>query len=59
MYRGKNLEDDICFQALIKNPEQKIYVYGDMAEYLIGKKFPKEYILAAFFSCCELLVLLC
>jgi len=49
MYRGKNLEDDACFQERIKNPEQKAYIYGNRAESLIGKKFPKEYTLAAVF----------
>ncbi|MBQ5766330.1 MAG: anaerobic C4-dicarboxylate transporter, partial [Burkholderiaceae bacterium] len=41
MVRGKDLDKDPEFQALIADPETKRYVYGDSLT-LIGKKFSKE-----------------
>ena len=41
MFRGKDLDKDEEFQALIADPETKRYVYGDSLT-LIGKKFSKE-----------------
>lgn len=41
MVRGKDLDKDPEFQALIADPETKRYVYGDSMT-LIGKKFTKE-----------------
>lgn len=41
MHRGKDLDKDEEFQAKLKDPEQKEYIYGDSAS-LIGKVFPKE-----------------
>ncbi len=40
--RGKELADDEEFQAFIKDPENKAYVYGD-TESLLDKELPKEY----------------
>lgn len=38
-FRGKDLDKDPEFQALIKDPEKKAYVYGG-TETLLGKKLP-------------------
>ena len=38
MFRGKDLDKDEKFQALIADPEQKKYVYGETTT-LIGIKF--------------------
>ena len=40
--RGKEIADDEEFQAFIKEPENKAYVYGD-TESLLDKELPKEY----------------
>ena len=40
--RGKDLENDPDFQELIKDPEQKEYIYGDN-ETLQGRKLPSSY----------------
>ena len=40
--RGKDLVNDERFQALIKDPEQKAYVYGE-TESLQDKALPKEF----------------
>lgn len=40
--RGKDLEKDEAFQAMIRDPEQKNYVYGDN-ETLQGKELPSSY----------------
>ena len=41
MFRGKDLDKDEKFQALIADPEQKKYVYGESTT-LIGKKFTRQ-----------------
>ncbi len=41
MFRGKDLDKDEKFQALIADPEQKKYVYGETTT-LIGVKFDKK-----------------
>ena len=38
MFRGKDLDKDEKFQALIADPEQKKYVYGENTT-LLGVKF--------------------
>ena len=38
-FRGKDLEKDVNFQELIKDPAKKAYVYGS-SESLLGKKLP-------------------
>ena len=40
--RGKDLDKDERFQTLIKDPEQKAYVYGD-TESLMGKELPSSF----------------
>lgn len=40
--RGKDLKDDVEFQEKLKDPEQKLYIYGDSQASLLDKKFPKE-----------------
>ena len=40
--RGKDLDKDEFFQALIKNPEQKSHVYGD-AENIMNKILPRSF----------------
>ncbi|MGP1580278.1 MAG: anaerobic C4-dicarboxylate transporter [Wolinella sp.] len=40
-FRGKDLDKDEEFQARIKDPEQKHYVYGDTAT-LLGKTLPRS-----------------
>ncbi len=40
--RGKDLENDPTFQELIKDPEQKSYVFGEN-ESLQGKELPSSY----------------
>ena len=40
--RGKELADDTEFQAFIKDPANKEYVYGD-AESLLNKELPKSF----------------
>ncbi len=40
--RGKDLADDPKFQELIKDPEQREYVYGN-TESLLDKKLPSSY----------------
>lgn len=47
LHRGKELSDDPKFQALISDPEQKKYVYGEN-ESLMGKDLPKTYYYAMF-----------
>lgn len=44
--RGKELEDDETFQAMIADPEQKQYVYGEN-ESLQGRELPSSYYHAA------------
>lgn len=46
--RGKDLEQDPDFQAKLKDPEQKEYVYGEAAT-LMDKVFPKEAYWATWF----------
>jgi anaerobic C4-dicarboxylate transporter DcuB len=41
MHRGKDLDKDEEFQAKLKDPEQKAYIYGS-SETLLDKVFPKE-----------------
>ena len=41
MHRGKDLDKDPKFQALIKDPEQRKYVYGETTT-LIGVKFTRK-----------------
>ena len=45
--RGKELADDERFQAFIKDPENKAYVYGD-TESLLDKELPNEYYRAMY-----------
>ena len=45
--RGKDLADDERFQAFIKDPENKAYVYGD-TESLLDKELPNEYYRAMY-----------
>ena len=45
--RGKDLENDEQFQAFIKDPENKAYVYGD-SESLQGKELPSSYFHAMY-----------
>ena len=45
--RGKDLEDDPEFQELIKDPEQKEYVFGD-TESLVNKELPSSYYRAMY-----------
>ncbi|MCD8340155.1 MAG: anaerobic C4-dicarboxylate transporter [Burkholderiales bacterium] len=40
-WRGKDLDKDPDFQALIADPESRKYVYGETAT-LLGKKLPKK-----------------
>ncbi len=47
--RGKDLADDKEFQEMIKDPEQKKYVYGEN-ESLQGKELPSSYYHATSFS---------
>lgn len=42
IFRGKDLKDDKDFQELIKDPEQREFVYGETAT-LLGVKLPKIY----------------
>lgn len=46
--RGKDLDKDPEFQAFIKDPENKAYVYGDTSESLQDKEMPKSYYHAMF-----------
>lgn len=42
MFRGKNLEDDEEFQAKLKDPETKKYIYGESTT-LLDDKLPQRY----------------
>ncbi len=57
--RGKDLENDPEFQARMKDPEQKEYIYGETAT-LMDKVFPKEAYWATwiFFAAIATVVLL-
>jgi anaerobic C4-dicarboxylate transporter DcuB len=57
--RGKDLENDPEFQARLKDPEQKQYIYGETAT-LMDKVFPKEAYWATwlFFAAIATVVLL-
>ena len=57
--RGKDLENDPEFQAKIKDPVQKEYIYGESAT-LLDKVFPKEAYWATwiFFGAIALVVIL-
>ncbi|CUH97314.1 Anaerobic C4-dicarboxylate transporter DcuB [Propionispora sp. 2/2-37] len=41
MHRGKDLDKDEEFQAKLKDPSQREFIYGD-SESLLNKAFPKE-----------------
>jgi anaerobic C4-dicarboxylate transporter DcuB len=57
--RGKDLADDPEFQAKLKNPSEKEYIYGESAT-LMDKVFPKEAYWSTwiFFSAIAVVVLL-
>lgn len=59
LYRGKDLDKDEKFQALIADPEQKKYVYGETTT-LIGKTFSKKQWLSLyiFLACVAIVALL-
>jgi anaerobic C4-dicarboxylate transporter DcuB len=59
MNRGKDLDQDPEFQAKLKDPEQKKYIYGESST-LLDKVFPKEAYWATwiFFSAIAAVVLL-
>ncbi len=59
MRRGKDLDKDPEFQAKLKDPEQKAYIYGESST-LLDKVFPKEAYWATwiFFSAIAIVVLL-
>lgn len=54
--RGKELADDEQFQAFIKDPENKAYVYGE-SESLLGKELPASYYHAMFIFFAGILVI--
>jgi anaerobic C4-dicarboxylate transporter DcuB len=59
MRRGKDLDKDSEFQARIRDPEQKQYIYGESAT-LLDKVFPREAYWATwiFFAAIGVVVLL-
>ena len=59
MRRGKDLDEDPEFQARIRDPEQKQYIYGESAT-LLDKVFPQEAYWATwiFFAAIGVVVLL-
>ena len=59
MRRGKDLDEDPEFQARIRDPEQKQYIYGESAT-LLDKVFPREAYWATwiFFAAIGVVVLL-
>ncbi len=59
MRRGKDLDQDPVFQAKLKDPEQKQYIYGESST-LLDKVFPKEAYWATwiFFAAIAAVVLL-
>lgn len=59
MHRGKDLDQDPEFQAKLKDPEQKKYIYGESST-LLDKVFPKESYWATwiFFAAIATVVLL-
>lgn len=46
--RGKDLDQDEEFQARLRDPEQKEYIYGGSESTLLNKVFPKEAYWATF-----------
>lgn len=54
--RGKELADDEQFQAFIKDPENKAYVYGE-SESLLGKELPASYYHAMYIFFIGILVI--
>lgn len=54
--RGKELADDEQFQAFIKDPENKAYVYGE-SESLLGKELPASYYHAMYIFFCGIIVI--
>ena len=54
--RGKELADDPEFQAFIKDPQNKEYVYGD-AESLLDKELPKSFYNAMYIFFCGIIVI--
>lgn len=54
--RGKELADDPAFQELIKDPEQREYVYGN-TESLLDKKLPSSFYHAMFIFFAGILVI--
>ena len=54
--RGKELSDDPEFQAFIKDPENKAYVYGE-SESLLGKELPASYYHAMYIFFVGILVI--
>ena len=54
--RGKELADDPEFQAFIKDPQNKDYVYGD-AESLLDKELPKSFYNAMYIFFCGIIVI--
>ena len=54
--RGKELADDPEFQAFIKDPQNKEYVYGD-SESLLNKELPKSFYNAMYIFFCGIIVI--
>ena len=54
--RGKELSEDPEFQAFIKDPVNKDYVYGD-AESLLDKELPKSFYNAMYIFFCGIIVI--
>ena len=54
--RGKDLEKDPRFQAFIKDPENKSYVYGD-TESLVDKDLPKTFYRAMYIFLAGILII--
>ncbi len=54
--RGKELADDPEFQAFVKDPVNKDYVYGD-SESLLNKELPKSFYHAMYIFFCGIIVI--
>jgi anaerobic C4-dicarboxylate transporter DcuB len=54
--RGKDLDKDEDFQKIIKDPEQRAYIYGD-TESLVNKALPRSYYRATFIFLIGILII--